>query len=82
MLLDVTMPGPDGSQVLARLRAMDPTIAVVMLTGNGDERWRARSCARAPSTTSRSRSSSRCWRRVMATAVAVGRRGSPRRLLY
>jgi DNA-binding response OmpR family regulator len=37
VLLDVTMPGPDGEEVLARLRALDPTVSVVMLTGNDDE---------------------------------------------
>jgi DNA-binding response OmpR family regulator len=37
VLLDITMPGPDGEEVLARLRAIDPTVAVVMLTGNDDE---------------------------------------------
>lgn len=37
VLLDVTMPGLDGSEVLARLRAIDPTVSVVMLTGNDDE---------------------------------------------
>jgi DNA-binding response OmpR family regulator len=36
VLLDITMPGADGAEVLARLRAVDPTVAVVMLTGNGD----------------------------------------------
>jgi|GraSoiStandDraft_41_1057321.scaffolds.fasta_scaffold4566757_1 DNA-binding response OmpR family regulator len=37
VLLDITMPGLDGEEVLARLRAFDPTVAVVMLTGNDDE---------------------------------------------
>ena len=37
VLLDITMPGADGEHVLARLRAVDPTVAVVMLTGNDDE---------------------------------------------
>ncbi|HXU89600.1 MAG TPA: response regulator [Methylomirabilota bacterium] len=37
VLLDITMPGPDGAQVLARLRALDPTVSVVMLTGSHDE---------------------------------------------
>ena len=37
VLLDVTMPGPDGAEVLARLRAIDPTVSVIMLTGNDDE---------------------------------------------
>ena len=46
VLLDITMPGPDGAEVLARLRALDPTVAVVMLTGNGDVEL-ARSLLRA-----------------------------------
>ena len=37
VVLDITMPGPDGAQVLGRLRALDPTVSVVMLTGNDDE---------------------------------------------
>jgi two-component system, OmpR family, response regulator MprA len=37
VLLDITMPGLDGEEVLARLRAVDPTVAVVMRTGNDDE---------------------------------------------
>jgi DNA-binding response OmpR family regulator len=37
VLLDISMPGPDGEEVLARLRAVDPTVPVVMLTGNDDE---------------------------------------------
>lgn len=46
VLLDITMPGPDGEEVLARLRAIDPTVSVVMLTGNDDEA-RARRLLRA-----------------------------------
>jgi len=37
VLLDITMPGLGGAEVLARLRAIDPTVSVVMLTGNDDE---------------------------------------------
>ena len=37
VVLDITMPGPDGAEVLGRLRALDPTVSVVMLTGNDDE---------------------------------------------
>lgn len=37
VVLDITMPGPDGTEVLGRLRALDPTVSVVMLTGNDDE---------------------------------------------
>ena len=34
--LDVEMPGMTGVQVLTSLRALDPTIPVIMLTGNTD----------------------------------------------
>jgi DNA-binding response OmpR family regulator len=33
VLLDVTMPGPDGWTVLGRLRSAAPSVRVVMLTG-------------------------------------------------
>jgi CheY-like chemotaxis protein len=33
VLLDVRMPGLDGLQVLKRIRALDPTIPVIMVTG-------------------------------------------------
>lgn len=36
VVLDILMPGMDGVDVLRRLRAADPTLPVVMLTGNGD----------------------------------------------
>jgi DNA-binding response OmpR family regulator len=37
VVLDVTMPGVSGEQALARLRRLDPTVPVIMLTGNADE---------------------------------------------
>jgi DNA-binding response OmpR family regulator len=37
VLLDVTMPGVSGDEVLDRLRAIDRTVPIVMLTGNADE---------------------------------------------
>lgn len=68
--------------VLARLRAMDPTIAVVMLTGNDDEAL-ARALLRAGALDYVPKPFELdVLEPVMATAVAVGRRGSPRRLLY
>ena len=74
VLLDVTMPWPDGSEVLARLRALDPTVAVVMLTGNGDEnlarkllREGALDYVQKPFDLTR-------LEQVVATAMTVGRR--------
>ena len=55
VLLDVTMPGPDGAEVLARLRALDPRHSP------------GTCCGPAPSITCRSPSGWRCssawWRR-------------------
>ena len=36
VILDVEMPGMTGVEVLASLRALDPTIPVIMLTANKD----------------------------------------------
>ena len=36
VILDVEMPGMTGVEVLASLRALDPTIPVIMLTANTD----------------------------------------------
>lgn len=36
IFLDVAMPGEDGLSVLGRVRAADPGVAVVMLTGETD----------------------------------------------
>ncbi len=40
VLLDVMLPGLDGFQVLRQLRAVHPTLPVVMVTARGDERDR------------------------------------------
>lgn len=37
ILLDISMPGLSGEEALHRLRALDATVPVVMLTGNADE---------------------------------------------
>jgi DNA-binding response OmpR family regulator len=74
VLLDITMPGPDGGEVLARLRALDPTVAVVMLTGNGDLEL-ARRLLRAGALDYVPKPFDLdTLERVVATAVAVGRR--------
>jgi DNA-binding response OmpR family regulator len=38
VLLDILMPGMDGVKVLRAIRAMDPSIPVVMVTANADEK--------------------------------------------
>lgn len=74
VLLDITMPGLEGSEVLSRLRAVDPTVCVVMLTGNGDEEL-ARNLLRAGAFDYvRKPFQLDVLERVVATAVAVGRR--------
>ena len=74
VLLDITMPGPDGAEVLSRLRAVDPTIAVVMLTGNGDEALARKLLREGAVDYVRKPFELDVLERVVATAVAVGRR--------
>jgi DNA-binding NarL/FixJ family response regulator len=42
VLLDVEMPGPNGIDVIRQLRAVQPSVAVVMLSGHDDDLLRAR----------------------------------------
>ena len=42
VLLDVTMPGRDGDEVFRAMRAVDPGLPVVVLTGYSDQETRAR----------------------------------------
>jgi len=37
VILDIKMPGMDGHEALARIKAIDPKIQVIMLTGHGGE---------------------------------------------
>jgi DNA-binding response OmpR family regulator len=74
VLLDVTMPGLDGGEVLARLRAVDPTVSVIMLTGNDDEAL-ARDLLRAGAFDYVPKPFRlEVLERVVAAAVAAGRR--------
>ena len=45
VLLDVLMEGLNGVQVLERIRALDPAIRVIMISGSGDSTLRPRSLA-------------------------------------
>jgi DNA-binding response OmpR family regulator len=74
VLLDITMPGPDGSEVLSRLRAVDPTVAVVMLTGNGDEELAKKLLRAGALDYVRKPFDLYLLEQVVATAMAVGRR--------
>ena len=42
LLVDMKMPGMDGMQVIAVARARQPDIAIIVLTGHGSIRVRAR----------------------------------------
>ena len=74
VLLDVTMPEISGDEVLNRLLAIDPTVPVVMLTGNADEDL-ARSFLRRGALDYVAKPFQLATlERIVATAVAVGRR--------
>ena len=45
VLLDVLMEGLNGVQVLERIRALDPAIRVIMISGSGDSTLRPRAMA-------------------------------------
>lgn len=74
VLLDVNMPEVSGDQVLDRLRAIDPTVPIVMLTANADEDL-ARSFLRRGALDYIAKPFElAALERVVATAVALGRR--------
>jgi DNA-binding response OmpR family regulator len=74
VLLDVTMPKVSGDEVLDRLHAIDPTLPVVILTGNADESL-ARSFLRRGALDYVAKPFQlETLERVVATAVVVGRR--------
>jgi two-component system response regulator MprA len=74
VLLDITMPGLDGEEVLARLRALDPTVVVVMLTGNDDEALARRLLRAGAFDYVPKPFRLEMLERVVAAAVAAGRR--------
>ena len=74
VLLDVTMPKVSGDEVLDRLHAIDPTLPIVILTGNADESL-ARSLLRRGALDYVAKPFQlETLERVVATAVVVGRR--------
>jgi len=74
VLLDVNMPEVSGDELLNRLLAIDPTVPVVMLTGNADEDL-ARSFLRRGALDFVAKPFKLSMlEQVIATAVAVGRR--------
>ena len=74
VLLDITMPGLDGEEVLARLRALDPTVVVIMLTGNDDEALARRLLRAGAFDYVPKPFRLEMLERVVAAAVAAGRR--------
>lgn len=42
VLLDLVLPGPDGFEILQKVRAVRPTLPVIILTARGDEDTRVR----------------------------------------
>ena len=60
MILDLKMPGIDGMEVLRQVKATQPDIEVIILTGHGNETDRETCMGSAPSPTCRSRWTSTC----------------------
>jgi DNA-binding response OmpR family regulator len=74
VLLDITMPEVSGDEVLSRLLAIDPTVSIVMLTGNSDEDVARDLLRRGALDYVAKPFELATLERVVATAVAVGRR--------
>ncbi|PYN06568.1 MAG: hypothetical protein DME02_15460 [Candidatus Rokuibacteriota bacterium] len=74
VLLDINMPEISGDQVLDRLRALDPTVPIVMLTGNADENLARSFLHRGALDYVAKPFQLDTLERIVATAVAVGRR--------
>jgi DNA-binding response OmpR family regulator len=74
VLLDVTMPKVSGDEVLDRLHAIDPTLPIVILTGNADESLARSFLHRGALDYVAKPFQLDTLERVVATAVVVGRR--------
>ena len=74
VLLDVNMPEVSGDQVLDRLRAIDPTVPIVMLTANADEDLARTFLRRGALDYIAKPFQLAALEAVVATAVALGRR--------
>lgn len=74
VLLDVTMPKVSGDEVLDRLHAIDPTLPIVILTGNVDESLARSFLHRGALDYVAKPFQLDTLERVVATAVVVGRR--------
>ena len=74
VLLDINMPGVTGDEALNRLHAIDPTVPIVMLTGNADEDVARDLLRRGAMDYVTKPFELETLDRVVTTAVAVGRR--------
>jgi CheY-like chemotaxis protein len=74
VLLDINMPGMTGDEALNRLHAIDPTVPIVMLTGNADEDVARDLLRRGAMDYVTKPFQLETLDRVVTTAVAVGRR--------
>jgi len=74
VLLDINMPGVTGDEALNRLHAIDPTVPIVMLTGNADEDVARDLLRRGAMDYVTKPFQLETLDRVVTTAVAVGRR--------
>jgi len=74
VLLDINMPGLTGDEALNRLHALDPTVPIVMLTANADEHVARDLLRRGAMDYVAKPFQLETLDRVVATAVAAGRR--------
>jgi len=74
VLLDIDMPEVSGEEVLDRLHALDRSVPIVMLTGNADADLARRFLRKGAFDYVAKPFQLDVLERVVATAVAVGRR--------